>query len=280
MNYRAELAGFLRSRREALQPSDVGLPARQYRRTRGLRREDVAQLCGMSTDYYERLEQQRGPRPSAAMTAAIARGLRLTLDERDYLFHLVGHSSPARDLRGDHIAPGLMRVLDRLQDTPALIMTCLGETLMQTEPALALLGDETRYTGLERSALYRWFTVPQARLLYPPEDHDEQSRIFTTDLRAASRRGLGTAPRAQSIVTALLERSPEFAELWSRHEVRLRRGQHKRLIHPQVGNLEVHCQMLTDAEQSQCLLVFTATPGTPDYEKLEVLTVLGRDRIL
>ncbi|MDQ2786016.1 MAG: helix-turn-helix domain-containing protein, partial [Chloroflexota bacterium] len=133
---RAQLADFLRRRRAALQPKDVGLPTGVRRRTDGLRREEVAALCGMSVDYYSRLEQQRGPQPSEQMLAAIARGLHLTLDERDHLFRLCGHGAPHRTLRSDHVNPGLMRVLDRLTDTPAQVMTGLGETLVQTRLAV------------------------------------------------------------------------------------------------------------------------------------------------
>lgn len=122
---RPELAGLLRTRREALQPEDVGLPRGPRRRTSGLRREEVAELSGMSTDYYARLERGSGPQPSEQMAAAIARGLRLSLAERDHLFRLTGHPVPNRALRSDHISPGLMRVLDRLQDTPAQIMNAL-----------------------------------------------------------------------------------------------------------------------------------------------------------
>src|SRR6185436_16037869 len=111
---RAQLADFLRRRREALQPEDVGLSRGPRRRTAGLRREEVAALCDMSVDYYSRLEQQRGPQPSEQMIAAIARGLRLTLDERDYLFRLAGHTAPARAQRTDHVSPGMLRILDRL----------------------------------------------------------------------------------------------------------------------------------------------------------------------
>ena len=92
----SDLASFLRSRREAIQPGDVGIPRGSRRRTPGLRREELAALCGMSTDYYSRLERGRGPRPSEQMLTAIARGLRLTLDERDHLFVLAGHNAPAR----------------------------------------------------------------------------------------------------------------------------------------------------------------------------------------
>ena len=96
---RAALADFLRRRREALQPADVGIPVTARRRTPGLRREDVAALAAMSTDYYTRLEQQRGPQPSEQMLSALARALRLTSDERDYLFLLAGHTAPARPRR-------------------------------------------------------------------------------------------------------------------------------------------------------------------------------------
>src|SRR3712207_8599057 len=118
---RAGLAEFLRRRRESLQPEDVGLPRGPRRRTGGLRREEVAALCHMSTDYYARLEQERGPQPSEQMIASIAQGLHLSLDERDHLFRLAGHQPPPRGASTEHISPGLLRIFDRLGDTPAEI---------------------------------------------------------------------------------------------------------------------------------------------------------------
>ena len=164
---RAQLADFLRTRREALQPSDVGLVKGPRRRTGGLRREEVAALCGMSVDYLSRLEQQRGPQPSEQMLVAMARGLRLSLDERDHLFRLAGHSAPARAPRTDHVNPALLRVLDRLQDTPAQVVTELGEILAQTPPAAAIFGDQTGFSGPERSMIYQWFADPESRRVYP-----------------------------------------------------------------------------------------------------------------
>lgn len=271
---RAQLADFLRRRREALQPEDVGMPRGQRRRTSGLRREEVAVLCGMSTDYYSRLEQQRGPQPSEPMLAAIARGLHLSLDERDHLFRLAGHNAPTRALRSDHVDAGVMRVLDRLQDTPAQVMSALGEALVQTPPAKALLGDASQLTGMARSTVYRWFTDPVSREIYPEEDHPMHGRIFTADLRTAySRQGPGSP--AAAIVEALLSRSPEFAALWSEHEIGVRQQHRKRLWHPEVGLMELDCQVLFDVDQSQALLVFTATPGSESYDKLQLLSVLG-----
>src|SRR3712207_8174593 len=123
---RPGLADFLRSRRGALQPEDVGLPRGQRRRTGGLRREEVAALCHMSTDYYARLERQRGPQPSEQMISSIAQGLHLSRQERDHLFRLAGHQPPVRGSGAstdEHVSPGILRILDRLGDTPAEIVT-------------------------------------------------------------------------------------------------------------------------------------------------------------
>jgi transcriptional regulator with XRE-family HTH domain len=274
---RAQLADFLRSRREALQPEDVGLPRGARRRTGGLRREEVAALCGMSADYYGRIEQQRGPNPSEQMLAAIARGLHLTLEERDHLFRLAGHTAPQRALRSDHVTPGMMRILDRLSDTPAQVMTMLGETLVQTRLARALLGDETGFSGLHRSMVYRWFTDPASRRIYPEPDHLLHGRIFVAQLRATYTRE-GPDSRAATVVDTLLTASPEFTALWSAHDIGVTHHDLKHIQHPQVGVLELHCQTLIDPDQSQVLLVFTAVPGTESHEKLQLLSILG-DRI-
>lgn len=180
---RTALAEFLRARRGALQPEDVGLPRGARRRTSGLRREEVAALCHMSVDYYARLERERGPQPSEQMLASIALGLHLSHRERDHLFHLAGHHPPTRGADGEHLSPGLLRVLDRLDDTPAEIITELGETLRQTRLGVALTGDLASRRGPGRSLGYRWFTEPSARALYAPEEHAFMSRLFTSGLR-------------------------------------------------------------------------------------------------
>ncbi len=114
-----------------------------------MRREEVAELCHMSTDYYARLERQRGPQPSESMIASIAQGLHLSLDERDHLFRLGGHAPPARGTGavGEHISPGLLRILDRLDDTPAEVVTELGETLRQTPLFASGLREVTALRG-------------------------------------------------------------------------------------------------------------------------------------
>ena len=273
---RAQLADFLRRRREALQPGDVGLDAGARRRAKGLRREEVALLAHMSTDYYARLEQQRGPQPSEQMLAAIARALRLDLDERDHLFRLGGHTPPRRGKRTDHVNPALLRVLERL-DTPALVMSDLGETLAQNELAVALLGDQTRHTGVRRSLLYRWFTDPQERELYPPADRDQVGRAYVAHARSALARDPDDVAGAE-LVARLRADSPEFAALWDAHEVTVRLSDHKRLLHPRVGPITLYCQHLIAADEGQVLMVYTATPGTEDADKLRLLSVIGTQR--
>jgi transcriptional regulator with XRE-family HTH domain len=268
---RPELADFLRRRREALHPEDVGLPAGLRRRTAGLRREEVATLSGMSTDYYTRLEQRRGPRPSEQMLVAIARGLRLSLDERDHLFRLAGHTAPTRIARAGHVSPPLMRVLDRLHDTPAQVMSNLGETLVQNRPAKALLGDETGYTGPARSAVHRWFTDPAEQRTYPEADRARHARFLVASLRAAS----GSDARATALARLLKPKSAEFAKLWDEHEVAVPSERRKTIVHPGLGEIELDCQLLFTDDLAQVLLVFTATPGSEDAEKLRLLSVVG-----
>jgi transcriptional regulator with XRE-family HTH domain len=273
---RAALADFLRRRREALRPADVGLPVGARRRALGLRREEVAALAVMSTDYYTRLEQQRGPQPSEQMLASLARALRMTTGERDYLFQIAGHNAPASASMAAHVAPALLRVLDRLSDTPALIVSNLGETLVQNQMAEALFGDKSGYTGLGRSEIYRWFTDPAERLRYHEDDRDRQSRAQVANLRAAYG-AMGPKSRAGELVRALQKVSTEFAGLWERHEVARRFADHKTLIHPELGPIEVDCQVLLTEDQSQALLVLTAPPRTEAYEKLQLLAVLGHE---
>lgn len=275
---RSGLAAFLRHRREALQPEDVGLPRGSRRRTAGLRREEVAALSHMSADYYTRLEQERGPQPSRQMLASIAHGLHLSIDERDHLFRLAGHEPPPRGAASEHVSPGMLRILDRMSDTPAEVVTELGETLRQTPLGVALTGDLTAYSGPARSLGYRWFTDPATRARYAAEDHAYLSRLYTSGLREiVALRGPGS--RAAALSDRLLKESDEFRTLWGRHEVGLEPPASKRFVHPELGLLELQCQTLIDPDQSQRLLVYTATPGTDTYEKLTLLAVIGADSL-
>lgn len=271
---RIGLAEFLRTRRDLLQPEDVGLPRGSRRRTSGLRREEVAALAHMSVDYYARLERERGPQPSEQMLASIAQGLHLSHAERDHLFRLAGHTPPAQGSESEHVSPGLLRVLDRLDDTPAEIVTEVGETLRQSRMGVALTGDTASLRGPERSLGVRWFTDPASRSLYAPRDHDFLSRMFASGLREiVTARGPGS--RAAALADYVLDRSAEFRTLWAAHEVGLRPKEVKHFTHPEVGELELHCQQLVDPGHAHSLLVYTAIPGSESAEKLRLLSVIG-----
>jgi transcriptional regulator with XRE-family HTH domain len=268
------LATFLRRRRESLQPEDVGLSRGRRRRTSGLRREEVAALCHMSTDYYARLERGTGPHPSEQMIASIAQGLHLSLGERDHVFRLAGHNPPPRGSASDHVSPGLLRILDRLEDTPAEIVTELGETLRQTRLGAVVLGDATERTGPSRSLGYRWFTEPALREAYPPDEREVLSRVYAAGLReVVTLRGPGS--RAARFAELLVAESAHFRSLWDDHEAGLHPPEIKRFHHPEVGALDLECQTLLDPEQSHRLLVYTAVPGSESAEKLQLLAVIG-----
>ncbi|MEU9785693.1 helix-turn-helix transcriptional regulator, partial [Streptomyces phaeochromogenes] len=180
---RDQLADFLR--REAMRPAEVGIADGPRRRTTGLRREEVAALAGMSVDYVVRLEQGRSSQPSVQLLGALARALRLSDDERDHLFHLAGHRPPPADGVARLARAGLIRMLDLLGDTPALVLSDLGEALAQNRAALLLMGDLTGFSGDRRYVVHRWFTDPAARAVGPPEEQEHHARQLVADLRAA-----------------------------------------------------------------------------------------------
>jgi transcriptional regulator with XRE-family HTH domain len=263
------LADFLRRRRELLRPADVGLPDGARRRTPGLRREEVAQLAGMSTDYYSRLEQSRGANPSEPIIAGLARALRCDLDERDHLYHLAGFAPPLRRA-GRHIPPGLLALAGRLTDIPVLICTDLDEVLWQNPLADALLCSE----GPGMNLTWLWFTDPKTRELFPAEDWDVHSAAHVADLRATQGRRMGDTD-VNELVQALQTHSEEFRTLWDRHEVTPRRLPVKRFHHPETGLLHLTCETLLTPQADLRLRAFFPAEGTDAREQLDLLSVIG-----
>jgi hypothetical protein len=191
---------------------------------------------------------------------------------------MAGHAVPDRLTASAHVAPALQRVLDRLSDTPALIISNLGETLMQNALAVALFGDQVGRSGWERFEAYRWFVHPESeRLHYPEHDRARQSRALVAGLRSAYG-SMGASSRAGELVAELLRRSEEFGELWERQEVAQRFADHKVLIHPDIGAIEVDCQVLFTEDRAQALLVLTPQPRSADAEKIRLLGVVGVQR--
>lgn len=272
---RDELGAFLRHRREQLQPADVGLIAGGRRRAAGLRRDEVALLADMSTDYYERIEQGRGPRPSTVMLGSISRALRLTLDERDHAYLLAGQPPPARHASLGYADPGLMCVLDAVSPSiPALISDDLHGIVAQNPVNVALLGPIASARGWRSNFLWRWFTDDDLRSRYLAEQHDALGREYVADLRAtAGQRALD--PAVRSLVDALSEASAEFRAIWARQEVAVRHTTRKVLLHPEVGRLDLQCDTVLSPPSGQRLVLFRPQPGTGTAERLDMLGVLG-----
>ncbi|MGV9213456.1 helix-turn-helix transcriptional regulator [Micromonospora sp. RB23] len=271
---REQLADFLRRRRQAIRPAEVGITDGPRRRTAGLRREEVAMLAGMSVDYVVRLEQGRSSQPSTQLLGALARALRLSDDERNHLFHLAGHQPPPADGTARLARTGLVRMLDLLGDTPAMVLSDLGEILAQNRMSILLSGDHTTgLTGDRRYVAYRHFTDPTIRDLHGPDEWQRHARQQVADLRAVAGRRAG-----DPVVTGLIERlraaSDDFRRLWAEHEVAVRRADRKTFRHPRVGRLTMDCETLVTPDLGQQLLVLTPADAEA-REKLELLRVLG-----
>jgi transcriptional regulator with XRE-family HTH domain len=269
MSNRAELAAFLRARRVRLSPRQAGLPETGRRRTPGLRRQEVAQLAGMSVDYYIRLEQGRGPRPSRQVLSALARALMLTADERDYLFRVAGESPPVQAGPSREITPGIRHLLDSMPDTPAYVVDAAYNILAWNQLATHFIGD---LAGYEDPNMIRWtFRRAPTDTVWTDEDFLRFTRSTVADLRAAYARYPGDH-RIESLVTEMLALSPEFAAMWAAHEVEVRGPMMKHVNHPLAGPLEFECLVLHIADSGQRMIAYCAAPGSATAAAFRHLT--------
>jgi len=262
---RDELAAFLRTRRERLRPADVGLPGGPGtgpRRTPGLRRQEVAELAGMSIDYYIRLEQGRGPRPSRQVLSALARALMLTIDEREYLFRLAGENPPPVVGPSRELLPAVRVLLDSLTTTPAYVVDAKYDVLAWNRLAPPFIGDLSAYPERDRNMIRWMFSRPDANVSWSDDETVRFTRATVADLRAAYARYPGDAG-IESLVTELLGLSPVFTRMWNTHDVAVRRGVRKRVDHPTAGPLEFECQVLHISDSDQRMIVYCADPGSP-----------------
>ncbi|MDH6521096.1 transcriptional regulator with XRE-family HTH domain [Streptomyces sp. SAI-135] len=277
---RRELADFLRSRRARITPSDVGLPAGARRRTPGLRREEVAQLAYISTEYYTRLEQARAPRPSLEVLAQVARALRLSDAERDHLHHLAGTpqgppSGPSREVR-----QSIVDLLHRLPRAAAIVISATHEVIAWNDLAAALMEDFSALPRRDRNLVRRAFLGPhpEGRRLYGVSDVEEFAVSAVQQLRAASARYPDDA-ELTGLVAELLDGSEEFARLWAAHDVTAAPTLCKTFDHSVVGRIVVNCDVLDIADRDQRVVIYTAAPGSPSEEALRLLSVVGTQRL-
>jgi transcriptional regulator with XRE-family HTH domain len=274
---RAELAEFLRSRRARLVPTDVGLPQSGPRRTPGLRRQEVAQLAGMSVDYYIRLEQGRGPQPSRQILAALTRALMLSIDEREYLFRLTGEAPPPTAGPAQEV-PGAIRVLlDTLRQTPAYVLDAKYQVLAWNQLATDFIGDLGSVPERDRNIIRWMFSQPADDPHWTDEDQVRFARACVADLRVAYAHYPGDRG-IEDLVTELCGTSPRFDQMWAEHDVRVRRHIVKRFDHPVAGPLEFECQLLHVPDTDQRLILYCAVPGSPTAVAFQRLSTL-HDRV-
>jgi transcriptional regulator with XRE-family HTH domain len=273
---RQELASVLRTARQRISPADVGLPAGPRRRVAGLRREEVAQLAGVSVDYVVRLEQARGPHPSAQVLGALARALRLDRHERDQLFLLAGAAPPMPGQINSTVRPGVLRMLDRFTDLPALVLDAKSEILAWNPLAAALLGDISAWPS--RNIVWQRFLGEPGRVAMGPDEEERTAEQSVASLRTASARypddrGL------RLLVRELRSSSDRFDRMWREGRSSAWRSHTKTVVHPELGALTLDCDTMLVPDDDQSVIVYSAAPGTPEASALALLRVMGSQRM-
>lgn len=268
------LGGALRGWRERLTTSDVGLPAFGPRRARGLRREEVAGLAGLSVDYLVRLEQGRARHPSAQIAQALARALRLDDTERAHLFSLAGLADPHPGLVPTRITPAVQRLLDRLGDTPVAVLDAAWNMLAWNPLWAALHGDPSSWHGRNRNLVWRAFTDCPSRVVLTDADYARWRASLAADLSLVIAR-YPNDPELATLVRELERTSTAFTSLWASGGVAVQAEARKTFQHPEVGRLTLDCDVLVAQGTDLRVVAYTAEPGSTDAQALALLGVLG-----
>jgi transcriptional regulator with XRE-family HTH domain len=275
----AGLGAMIRTWRERLPPSAAALPVGPARRAVGLRREELAELAGVSVDYVVRLEQGRATTPSAQVVASLARALQLTIPERDHLYRLARLVPPADGMISDHIPPGVHRVLARLGDVAVAVFAADWQLVWWNRGWAALLGDPSSAPPRLRNFARDRFPVgtgPAQLALWPviELDRDAIDAAVVSDLRRATGR-FPQDPRLAELIRHLSTGNQRFAELWAIGTVAAHREDHKTIEHPSVGSVTVDCDVLTDGDSELKIVIMTTAPGSTDETKLRLAVIAG-----
>ena len=272
------IGSYIQAWRHRLEPADAGLPAGTARRTRGLRREELAALAGISVDYLTRLEQGRAVNPSAQVLAALSRALRLSTEERDHLYTVAGQAPPKRSAMTTHVPPSVQRLVDRLADLPVAVYDPAWTIITWNLAWAALMGDPSALSGRDRNLLWRTFTGKSSRVRKSDTEGDEFESNAVADLR----RAFGSYPddaRLRQLVDELLAASPRFARLWAERTVSTAGAGRKTISHPEVGPITLDCDVLTVAGCDLRLVVYTAEPSSRDAEQLRLVRIIGLQKL-
>ncbi|WP_405647858.1 helix-turn-helix domain-containing protein [Streptomyces sp. NBC_00019] len=278
LDRRAELSEFLRTRRARLKPEDVGLPDfGRHRRVPGLRREELAQLAGVSVAYYTRLEQGNGRNVSAEVLDAISRALRLTDAEHAHLTHLAKPKQHKKKQTGrtQQVRGSLLHLLDSMDGFPAYVTGRRSDILAWNRMAAAVFGDWSELPPQDRNWARMVFLRPEYRDLFVEWDSK------ATDMVSYLRMDAGCHPddpRLSALVGELSVKSEEFRRLWATHDVKEKGYGIKRLRHPLVGDLTLSFESFRLPDDSeQTLITYHAEPGSPSAEALRLLASWGTD---
>jgi transcriptional regulator with XRE-family HTH domain len=263
---RRELAQFLGSRRRQLTPGAVGLPAGGNRRTPGLRREEVALLAGVSHTWYTWLEQGRDIRPSRQVIDALARTLRLSTAEHEYVLRLSGNGGAPPGGTIEALPAHVQRLLDALGSSPAYAITSSWAIVGWNQAYERLYPGVAAVPAAQRNLLWVVFTDPAVRTLLG--DWAGDSRRFLTQFRAEVGPRLAD-PEVVDLVSRLQAASPAFRKGWASHDVDRFSSTERRFEHPVVGTLVLEHHQLTPADAPGLqLVVYTAADGTDSAAKL------------
>ncbi|GAA5143579.1 helix-turn-helix transcriptional regulator [Nocardioides marinquilinus] len=274
-----DLGSTIRAWRDRLPPAAAGLPARHGRRTTGLRREELAELAGVSVDYVVRLEQGRASTPSAQVVTALARALQLSVDERDHLFRLASLAPPSSGLVSEHLSPSVLRLLSRLDDAAVAVFAADWRLLWWNRGWAALLGDPAVVPLAVRNFAMCVFPVPDdgaavAQWPVVVQDQAHTEAAVASDLRRATGR-FPDDPRLAALVRSRLAGNARFAELWAAGTVSAHREDRKVIHHPAVGPISVDCDTLTDGDADLKIVVMTTAPGSEDESRMRLALVTG-----
>jgi transcriptional regulator with XRE-family HTH domain len=265
---RAELGAFLRARREAADPVTAGFPAGPRRRTPGLRREELAQLAGLSVTWYTWLEQARDISVSRPVVDSLARALRLSPAERAHLFALAGLARPPGEPAPVVVEPMLARLVDSLHPNPAYVATPWWDLLACNDAYASLIGGLEQRPAAERNIL--WITFTESRKSGHFLDWDSEARSMAGQFRAALGRRHPDDSRGPELLEALLA-EPSFRELWDEHTVTQFEPARKRLRHPTLGRLDFDYTKLTAATDERQLLIAFLPADAETATRLETL---------
>ncbi|MET7606024.1 helix-turn-helix transcriptional regulator [Streptomyces avermitilis] len=270
----AALGQALRHWRDRTSPQDVGLPLGGVRRAPGLRREELAQLAGLSVDYVVRLERGRATSPSPQVLASLARALRLTETERDHLYLLAGHAPPTAGHVPTHIPPSVQRLLDQLRATPLSVHDAAWNLISWNPLWAALIGDPSPLRGRERNIAWRHFTALPTRVTHTPEQETRFETALVCDLRSSAARYPQDKP-LRVLITDLRRTSDRFHDLWDSHAVGYHTTDSKTIHHPDLGPITVDCDTLTIPGSDLRIAVCTPPPGTTTADQFDLLTTIG-----